>query len=301
MHATASPRTAGRTDVDVPLLLDRLRAAHPDAECALHHRNPFELLIATILSAQCTDARVNMVTPVLFERYPDPASMSRADRADLESIIKSTGFFRNKAKSIQGASERLVQEYGGEVPRSMEELRTIPGVARKTASVVLGVSYGIAEGVVVDTHVYRVSRRLGLSRGKKVEEVEKDLMRILPREDWIDYAHLIIFHGRRICQARKPRCGECPVADLCPSAKYFLNGKLPPWERSGVEVPPAPRGMRAAGVRRGARAAAAVRQSRSRTGKPSSKPAKPAVSRPRAAAAISKKRPARSRPGRGRT
>jgi endonuclease III len=278
--------------LDVRLLLERLRRAHPDAECALHHRNPFELLIATILSAQCTDARVNMVTPVLFERFPDPASMSRADREELESIIKSTGFFRNKAKSIQGASERLVGEFGGEVPRSMEEILKLPGVARKTASVVLGVSYRIAEGVVVDTHVYRVSRRLGLSRGKKVEEVEKDLMRILPHEDWIDYSHLIIFHGRRICQARKPRCGECPVADLCPSAKYFLNGKLPPWERTAAAEPP---------EGRAARGAAPMRQSRSRTAKPSLKSARPAVSRPRAAAAISKKRPARSRPGRGRS
>jgi endonuclease III len=279
--------------LDVPLLLERLRRAYPDAECALHHRNPFELLIATILSAQCTDARVNIVTPILFERFPDPASMSRADREELESIIKSTGFFRNKAKSIQGASERLVQAFGSDVPRRMDELLTVPGVARKTASVVLGVSYGLAEGVVVDTHVYRVSRRLGLSRGKKVEDVEKDLMRILPREDWIDYAHLIIFHGRRICQARKPRCGECPVADLCPSAKYFLSGKLPPWER--------PAAAESAGVSRRPRQAATVRQSRSRTAKPSSKPAKRSASRPRATAAIAKKRPARSRPGRGRT
>ena len=279
--------------MDVPLLLERLRRAHPDAECALHHRNPFELLIATILSAQCTDARVNLVTPVLFERFPDPASMSRADREELESIIKSTGFFRNKAKSIQGASERLVQEFGGEVPRSMDRLRTLPGVARKTASVVLGVSYGIAEGVVVDTHVYRVSRRLGLTRGKKVEQVEQDLMRILPREDWIDYSHLIIFHGRRICQARKPRCAECPVADLCPSARYFLDGKLPPWERTAAAAPT----LRTA---RG-RAPGSVRQSKSPTARPSSKiENKRSASRPRAAAANTKKRPARSRPGKGR-
>jgi endonuclease-3 len=262
--------------VNVPLLLDRLRRAHPDAACALHHRNPFELLIATILSAQCTDARVNMVTPALFGRFPDPASMSRADRGELEAIIKSTGFFRNKAKSIQGASERLTREFGGEVPRSMEELRKLPGVARKTASVVLGVSYGIAEGVVVDTHVHRVSRRLGLSRGRTAEQVEQDLMRILPREDWIDYAHLVIFHGRRICRARKPRCGECPVADLCPSATYFLNGKVPPWERAGASP--------------SARVASAK----------SVKSTKRAASRPRAAAAVSKKQPAQSRLRRGR-
>jgi endonuclease-3 len=282
--------------LDVPLLLERLRRAHPDAECALHHRNPFELLIATILSAQCTDERVNQVTPVLFERFPDPASMSRAEREDLEGIIRSTGFFRNKAKSIHGASERLVAEFGGDVPRSMEELLKLPGVARKTASVVLGVSYGLAEGVVVDTHVYRVSRRLGLSRAGKVEQVEQDLMRILPREDWIDYSHLIIFHGRRICQARKPKCPECPVADLCPSATYFLNGKIPPWERAAEEAPSPrePARTRAAQVVR-AKTAASVRQSKKRTTS-----AKRSATRARPAAASSKKRPARSRPRRGR-
>jgi endonuclease-3 len=289
--------------LDVALLLERLRRAHPDAECALHHRNPFELLIATILSAQCTDARVNMVTPGLFERFPDPASMSLADREELESIIKSTGFFRNKAKSIQGASERLVAEFGGEVPRRMEELLKLPGVARKTASVVLGVSYGIAEGVVVDTHVYRVSRRLGLTKGKKVEQVEQDLMRILPREDWIDFSHLIIFHGRRICLARKPKCPECPVVDLCPSAAYFLNGKIPPWERSAEAAPSrkeAPRTVAAAKAR--ARATGLVRQSsKSQTARPSLKSAKRPAPRSRGAAVVSKKRPARPRLGRGRS
>lgn len=296
--------------MDVPLLLERLRRAYPDATCALDHRNPFELLIATILSAQCTDARVNKVTPVLFERFPDPASMSRAERGELESIIQSTGFFRNKAKSIQGASERLIGEFGGEVPRTMEELLRLPGVARKTASVVLGVSYGLAEGVVVDTHVYRVSRRLGLTRASKVEEVERDLMRILPHEDWIDYSHLIIFHGRRICEARKPKCPECPVADLCASAPYFLSGTIPPWERS-AEAAPSPkepaRTRAAARAKTNARPSASVRQSKSRTARPSpksakrssAKPAKRSASRPRGAAAVSKKRPAR-RLGRGR-
>ena len=291
--------------MDVPLLLERLRRAHPDAECALRHRNPFELLIATILSAQCTDERVNMVTPVLFERFPDPGSMSRADRGELETIIKSTGFFRNKAKSIQGASERLVGEFGGEVPRSMQELLKLPGVARKTASVVLGVSYRLAEGVVVDTHVYRVSRRLGLSRATKVEQVEQDLMRLLPREDWIDYSHLIIFHGRRICQARKPKCPECPLADLCPSAEYFLSGKVPPWERRAEEAPSPrePARTKAAKAVR-ARTGATVRQSKERV--KSAKPAKPAkrsASRIRGRAAdatSSKKRPAQSRPRKGR-
>ena len=293
--------------MDVPLLLERLRRAYPDAECALHHRNPFELLIATILSAQCTDARVNMVTPGLFERYPDPASMSRADREELEGIIKSTGFFRNKAKSIQGASERLAAEFGGEVPRTMEELLKLPGVARKTASVVLGVSYGLAEGVVVDTHVYRVSRRLGLTSATKVEEVERDLMRLLPHEDWIDYSHLIIFHGRRICEARKPKCPECPVADLCASGPYFLNGKIPPWERAAEAAPSAKEPARtraAARAKAKARPSASVRQSKSRSARSSAKSAaRPSAtrsaSRPRAAAVVSKKRPVR-RPRRGR-
>jgi endonuclease III len=217
--------------VNVPLLLERLRAAYPDAKTALDHRNPFELLIATILSAQCTDVRVNMVTPALFARYPDAEAMSHASQEDLEELVRTTGFFRNKSKSIRGASETLVQEFGGVVPRSMEEILRLPGVARKTASVVLGVSYGVAEGVVVDTHVARVSRRLGLTRNGKVEKIEQDLMKAIPRDSWIDFAHLIIFHGRRICEARKPKCPVCPVQDLCPSAKYFLAGTAPPWER----------------------------------------------------------------------
>ena len=158
--------------MDVPLLLERLRAAYPDAKCALDHRDPFELLIATILSAQCTDARVNMVTPTLFARFPDAEAMSGATQEELEDLVRTTGFFRNKSKSIRGASERLVGEFGGTVPRSMDELLRLPGVARKTASVVLGVSYGLAEGVVVDTHVARVSRRLGLTKHGKVEKIE---------------------------------------------------------------------------------------------------------------------------------
>jgi len=217
--------------VNVPVLLTRLRAAYPDAKCALDHRNPFELLVATILSAQCTDARVNMVTPALFARFPDAESMSHASQEELEELVRTTGFFRNKSKSIRGASETLVGEFGGVVPRSMDELLRLPGVARKTASVVLGVSYGVAEGVVVDTHVARVSRRLGLTRNGKVESIEHDLMKAIPRKDWIEYSHLIIFHGRRVCDARKPKCPVCPVQDLCLSAKYFLAGKVPPWER----------------------------------------------------------------------
>jgi len=209
-------------------LIDALRRAYPDAACALTHVDPFQLLIATILSAQCTDARVNMVTPVLFAAYPDAVSMSRAEPEALEAIIRSTGFYRNKAKSIRAASARIVEAYGGRVPSTMEELLTLPGVARKTANVVLGVGYGIADGVVVDTHVDRLAHRLGLSEGKNPDVIEADLMRVVPREAWIDLSHLLIAHGRDVCQARKPACDRCPVASLCPSAAYYLAGKEPP-------------------------------------------------------------------------
>jgi len=214
-------------------LIAALRRAYPEAACALTHEDPFQLLIATILSAQCTDARVNMVTPVLFAAYPDAAAMSRAGQEELEAIIRSTGFYRNKAKSIRGASARIVETFGGRVPNTMEELLTLPGVARKTANVVLGVGYGIAVGVVVDTHVARLSHRLGLSRGKNAEAIELDLMRIVPRDDWIDLSHLLIMHGRQVCLARKPACVRCPVAPLCPSAPFYLAGKEPP--RSGAK------------------------------------------------------------------
>jgi endonuclease-3 len=219
--------------VEIRLLIDRLREAYPDAACALEHQTPFQLLVATILSAQCTDARVNMVTPGLFARFPDTAAMSRVSQDELEEIIRSTGFYRNKAKAIRAASERIEETFGGSVPRSMEELLTLAGVARKTANVVLGVAYGLSEGIVVDTHVARIARRLGLTRGKGPEEVERDLMRLLPRDAWIHFAHLLIFHGRRTCIARKPLCADCPVIDLCPSGPYFLGGRTPPWERKG--------------------------------------------------------------------
>jgi endonuclease-3 len=224
--------------MDVTPILSRLAQAHPDAACALTHENPFQLLVATILSAQCTDARVNMVTPALFAKYPDPLAMSQAPQADLERMIKTTGFFRNKSKSIRGASQRLVEAFGGVVPRTMDELLSLPGVARKTANVVLGVGHGIAEGVVVDTHVFRVSRRLGLTRGRNPEEVERDLMERIPREEWIAFAHLLIFHGRRICIARKPRCEACTLLDLCPSGPYYIKGKVPPWDRKLAEPKP---------------------------------------------------------------
>ena len=223
--------------MDTDALIARLRARYPDATCALRHQNAFELLVATILSAQCTDARVNQVTPVLFARFPDAASMSRAGQEELEEIIRSTGFYRNKAKSIRGAAARITDTFGGEVPRTMEELLTLPGVARKTANVVLGNAFGIAAGVVVDTHVWRISKRLGLSRGRNPGALEQDLMRLLPQSEWTDFAHLLIFHGRQTCDARKPRCDACPIADLCPSIAWFLAGKKPPFERARATRP----------------------------------------------------------------
>src|SRR5687768_4353612 len=199
-------------------VLKRLKKTYPDAECALHHHNAFELLVATILSAQCTDARVNMVTPALFARYPDAFALAAAKQADVEEIIKSTGFFRNKAKSLIGMAQALVANHGGEVPRTMEELRVLPGVGRKTANVVLGNAYGINEGVTVDTHVARLSRLLGLTKHGDPAKIEQDLMPLFPRTDWALLSHLLIFHGRQVCIARRPRCGDCVLADLCPSA-----------------------------------------------------------------------------------
>jgi endonuclease-3 len=197
---------------------DRLLAAYPDADCTLEHRTPHELLVATILSAQCTDERVNQVTPALFARYPTPAALAEADIHELETLIHSTGFFRNKARAIKSAMRMVVEEYGGQIPRTMEELLRLPGVARKTANVVLGVAYGIADGVVVDTHVHRLSHRLGFSQQKDPAKVERELMEIVPRDRWIAFSHALILHGRAVCEARKPRCGGCVVRDLCPSA-----------------------------------------------------------------------------------
>lgn len=202
----------------ISTLLYRLRAAHPDIHCALNHENPFQLLVATILSAQCTDERVNQVTPALFARFPTPHDMAASRREDLEALIRPTGFYRNKAKNIQGASIRICERFGGEVPQGMDELTSLPGVARKTANVVRGVCFGLADGIVVDTHVKRLSQRLGLTEQKTPEKIEKELMLIIPPEDWIDISHLLIFHGRRVCNARKPDCVNCTLANLCPSA-----------------------------------------------------------------------------------
>lgn len=204
--------------VRAPEILTRLRAAYPDARCALDYRDAYQLLAATILSAQCTDARVNMVTPILFAKYPRPAELARAKPAVVEEIIKPTGFFRNKTRSLIGMAQALVAEYGGNVPRTMDQLRRLPGVGRKTANVVLGNAFGINEGVTVDTHVARLSRRLGLAREDDPVKIERDLMPLFPREHWGLLSHLLIFHGRQVCVARRPRCAECVLSDLCPSS-----------------------------------------------------------------------------------
>ena len=192
-----------------------LAQTYPDAKCALHFRSPLELLIATILSAQCTDVRVNLVTKDLFRRYRSAADYAHADPKALEGEIKSTGFFRSKTKSIQAACDRLVEDHGGQVPKDIEALIELPGVGRKTANVVLGTAFGIASGVVVDTHVRRLSTRLGLTTNKDPEKIERDLMAVLPAKEWVDFSHRLIHHGRQICVARRPKCDECTLNKVC--------------------------------------------------------------------------------------
>jgi endonuclease-3 len=189
----------------------------PHAQCALHYKTPFQLLVATILSAQCTDERVNKVTPELFRKHPGPQDFAVVPQAELEGEIRSTGFFRNKAKNIIGASRKIMEDFGGKVPRTMDELLTLPGVARKTANVVLGTAFGIASGVVVDTHVFRVAHRLKLSDEKTPEKVEQDLMKVVPQNRWISFSYQVISFGRKICNARKPLCAECPLTSVCDS------------------------------------------------------------------------------------
>ena len=214
-----SPRESRkRRNARAPEIYDLLIAEHPDAKCALVHSSPFELAVATILSAQCTDERVNKVTPELFRRYPGPAEMAAARPEELEEAIRSTGFFRNKARSLLLMSAALVADHGGEVPRTMEELTALPGIGRKTANVILGNAFGIDLGVVVDTHVKRLSRRMGLTSESTPVKIERDLMEIFPRRDWTILAHLLIWHGRRHCKARTPLCHQCPVSHLCPSS-----------------------------------------------------------------------------------
>jgi endonuclease-3 len=203
-------------------IIRRLRRHYPDTRTALEFRSPFEILVATILAAQCTDERVNKVTPGLFQEYPTPADFAAADRPELEAAIRSTGFFRNKAKSIIGASQKIVQEFGGVVPDTMDKLVTLPGVARKTANIVLSSGYGKAEGIAVDTHARRLSQRLGLSHESDPDKIERDLLAVVPKKDWLDFNYLLVDHGRAVCQARKPRCPECFLRQLCPSAAIFF-------------------------------------------------------------------------------
>jgi endonuclease III len=218
----AAKKKAGKTarpldPVRVAAILDALRKTYPGVVCALTHRNAWELTVATILSAQCTDVRVNLVTPALFKAFPTPKAMAGASLPELEELIRTTGFFRNKAKSIQGAARVVTEEFGGKVPLTMEEILRLPGVARKTGNVVLGSWYGIAVGVVVDTHVMRLSRRLELTKESAPEKVERDLMKIIPQDRWIAFSHELIHHGRQICVARKPRCVDCTLERLCNS------------------------------------------------------------------------------------
>jgi endonuclease-3 len=199
-------------------ILEILATRYPDATTALHYRNPYQLLVATILSAQCTDERVNMVTPKFFTEYPNPKALTEASQEEVEEIIRSTGFFRNKAKSLLGCAKVLVEKHGGEVPNTMEAMVELPGVGRKTANVILGNAFGIESGIVVDTHVRKVSERLGLTENTDPEKIEQDLIKLIPRGHWVDFSHQLILHGRQICQARKPKCPVCPLVSLCPSA-----------------------------------------------------------------------------------
>jgi endonuclease III len=213
---TAKPvRAAGTDPQRVAAILAKLDEAYPSATCELKHENAFQLLISTILSAQCTDVRVNQVTETLFKKYPDPQSFAYATPSELEQDIRPTGFFRNKTKSVMGASKAIIERFRGEVPRTMEGMLTLPGVARKTANVVLGTAYGIPSGIVVDTHVQRITNRLDLTRNEDPKKIEQDLMQVIPKEKWIEFSHQIIWHGRRVCQARKPKCALCNLQSLC--------------------------------------------------------------------------------------
>jgi endonuclease-3 len=213
---TAKPAVAAATDPKrVAAILAKLDEAYASATCELKHENAFQLLISTILSAQCTDVRVNQVAETLYKKYPDAKAFAYAAPGELEQVIRPTGFFRNKTKSVMGASKAILENFGGQVPRTMEEILTLPGVARKTGNVVLGTAYGIASGVVVDTHVLRLSNRLDLSRNEDPKKVEQDLMKIIPQEKWIQFSHQLIWHGRRVCHARKPKCIECNMESLC--------------------------------------------------------------------------------------
>jgi endonuclease-3 len=219
----ARPRTVAERKARVGEILRLLDEAYPNARCALLHRNPWQLLVSTILSAQCTDKRVNMVTPALFQKYPTVKDFAAVRQVVLEQDIRSTGFFRNKAKSLIGAAKKVLADFGGRVPQTMEEILTLPGVARKTANVVLGTAFGLASGVVVDTHVQRIARRLDLSRQEDPGKIERDLMKDIPQEKWIEFSHQIIHHGRQVCAARKPACARCNIEPLCYSKDKLLS------------------------------------------------------------------------------
>jgi endonuclease-3 len=208
-------RPAGTNPQRVAAILAKLDEAYPNATCELKHENAFQLLISTILSAQCTDVRVNQVAETLYKKYAGPKAFAYATPSELEQEIRPTGFFRNKTKSVMGASKAIIEKFGGEVPRTMEEILTLPGVARKTANVVLGTAFGIPSGIVVDTHVQRIANRLDLTRNEDPKKIEQDLMQVIPKEKWIQFSHQIIWHGRRVCQARKPKCIECNMESLC--------------------------------------------------------------------------------------
>ncbi|MGA8036101.1 MAG: endonuclease III [Candidatus Acidiferrales bacterium] len=212
---TARMRLHGTNPVRVKAILEGLDEMYPAATCELKHANPFQLLVSTILSAQCTDVRVNQVAETLYAKYPTPKHFACANPSELEQVIRPTGFFRNKTKSVMGAAKKIVEEFGGQVPQTMEELLTLPGVARKTGNVVLGSGFGIASGVVVDTHVIRLSNRLDLTKHSDPKKIEQDLMKILPQDKWVIFSHQLIWHGRRLCVARKPRCAECELENLC--------------------------------------------------------------------------------------
>lgn len=222
---TAAKRKLAARAADI---VGRLRRAHPDAHCALLHRDPLQLLVATILSAQCTDQRVNLVTPALFARFKTAADFANASQAELETMIRSTGFFRNKAKSIRNCCRAVADRFNGVVPNRMDDLVQLDGIGRKTANVILGVAFGIADGIVVDTHVQRLSLRLGLTKAGSPEKVETDLMAIVPRADWIDLSHLLIWHGRRRCTARNPDCARCELAEQCPQTGVASRSKTKP-------------------------------------------------------------------------
>lgn len=209
------PKTKSARQARLSRILAQLDELYPNVECALTHRNPWELLVATILSAQCTDVRVNLVTPGLFEKYPTMVDLAHANLDELGQAVRSTGFYNNKAKNIQGAARTILENFGGQVPQNMEDLLTVPGAARKTANVVLGSGFGIASGIVVDTHMVRLANRLDLTQESDPVKIERDLVKIIPQERWIAFSHQMIHHGRGLCPARKPRCGECPISPDC--------------------------------------------------------------------------------------